>query len=53
MTNIAISSQEKNHLISKLNDSKKIIGPDKPINKTVEAQNLDSRRGLKIVEGAK
>ena len=51
---MAISAQEREHLKKQLDANKLINGPDSipKIYNTIEGQELDSRRGLKVVEGA-
>ena len=51
---MAISAQEREHLKKQLDANKLINGPESApkIYNTVEGQELDSRRGLKVVEGA-
>ena len=51
---MAISAQERDFLIKKLDANKLINGPNAPptIHDTVEGHELDSRRGLKVFEDA-
>ena len=45
-TNMAISAQERKSIQAKLEESKTVVGADKPIFKTQEGANLNNRRGI-------
>ena len=52
MTNIAISAQERKHLLQKLQEQNLLGNTVSPVlHNTVEGLEHDSRRGLVVVEG--
>ena len=46
MTNLAISAQERDHLLKKLEQSRQVNGPNAGFNNSKAVQDLDQRRGL-------
>ena len=53
MTNLAISAQERDHLLKKLEQSRQINGPTAGLNNSKQIEDLDRRRGLQVSEGTK
>lgn len=51
MTNLAISAQERKHLLKKLEEQKLAGNQETPVlHKTLEGKQLDGHRGLMVVE---